>query len=75
MKGASNVDGGITIDLANLESVVLSVEKRIAKVGAGNIWAKVYKELAKDGVAVVGGRGSDIGVGGFTLGGECLLKI
>ncbi|KAF2469995.1 FAD-binding domain-containing protein [Lindgomyces ingoldianus] len=69
MKGAWNSDGGITIDLVDLDSIELSEDKRIARLGTGNTWMNVYEKLAKDGLAVVGGRASDIGVGGFTLGG------
>ncbi len=40
-----------------------------AVIGAGNIWDDVYKLLNTQGVNVVGGRATGIGVAGFTLGG------
>ncbi|KAF2182060.1 FAD-binding domain-containing protein [Zopfia rhizophila CBS 207.26] len=69
MKGASSSDGGVTIDLVNLNGVDLSEDKKIARLGSGNTWYKVYTTLEKEGLAAVGGRAADIGVGGFTLGG------
>ncbi|KAF1831135.1 FAD-binding domain-containing protein [Decorospora gaudefroyi] len=69
MKGASSADGGIVIDLKKLNMIELSDNKKIAKLGAGNKWESVFEELAKDGLAVAGGRTADVGVGGYTLGG------
>jgi hypothetical protein len=69
MKGASSVDGGVTIDLKNLNSVKLNEDKSIALLGGGNTWERVFEELGKDGLAVAGGRAGDVGVGGYTLGG------
>ncbi|KAF2026435.1 FAD binding domain protein [Setomelanomma holmii] len=69
MRGASSADGGVTIDLANLNGVVLNENKSIASIGAGNRWEYVFKELDKYGVGVAGGRAGDVGAGGYTLGG------
>lgn len=70
MKGASSVDEGLVIDLKNLNSVVLSDDKKIASIGSGGIWKIVFAELEKHGLAVAGGRSGDVGVGGYTLGGK-----
>lgn len=70
MKGASNIDNGITIDLVKLNSIKPSYDKKIVALGAGLKWGQVYEELAKLGIQVNGARGSDVGVGGFTTGGE-----
>ncbi|KAH8882878.1 FAD-binding domain-containing protein [Thozetella sp. PMI_491] len=67
--GASSIESGITISLAKLKGIRLSPDKRIASVGAGNLWGDVYRELAKSDVSVIGGRLYDIGVGGLTTGG------
>ncbi|KAH8704342.1 hypothetical protein GQ44DRAFT_664182 [Phaeosphaeriaceae sp. PMI808] len=69
MKGASNIDGGITIDLVNLNTIDVSTDKKIVALGAGLKWGQVYKELEQYGIQVNGARGSDVGVGGFTTGG------
>jgi len=67
--GASNIQGGITIDLAKLNEVTVSADKTLTRVGAGNRWVDVYSQLDPQGVSVVGGRVAAIGVGGLTLGG------
>ncbi|KAJ4376032.1 hypothetical protein N0V83_001312 [Neocucurbitaria cava] len=69
MKEASSADNGVVIDLKNLNGVELNDDKSIAKLGAGNRWERVFEELAKDGLAVAGGRAGDVGVGGYSLGG------
>ncbi|KAL8950598.1 MAG: hypothetical protein Q9222_003378 [Ikaeria aurantiellina] len=67
--GASNIQGGITIDFNSLNQVEVSKDKTLTKVGAGNRWLDVYTKLDPMGLSVVGGRVADIGVGGLTLGG------
>jgi hypothetical protein len=39
-----------------MDEITLSSDKKIASIGPGNVWLKVYKTLEKDGVAVTGGR-------------------
>ena len=68
-KGASNIDGGLTIDLTNLNFIQVSNDNTLTQVGAGNRWIDVYTHLDPLQLSVVGGRVSDIGVGGLTLGG------
>lgn len=68
--GASNIQGGVTIDLVNLKTVKVSADKTVTKVGAGNKWLDVYSRLDPQKLSVVGGRVADIGVGGLTLGGK-----
>lgn len=67
--GASNINGGITIDLLNMKQISISADGTQTSYGAGNRWIDVYSEIEKQGLAVVGGRVADIGVGGLTLGG------
>ena len=68
--GASNIQGGITIDLINLNSLSVSADKTTTYVGTGNHWRDVYSYLDPQNLAVIGGRNGDIGVGGLTLGGQ-----
>jgi hypothetical protein len=68
--GASNIQGGITINLAKLDQIVLSSDKDIASVGPGNTWFDVYTDLEPENLTVIGGRVAAIGVGGLTLGGK-----
>ncbi|KAI4167241.1 MAG: hypothetical protein LQ343_007377 [Gyalolechia ehrenbergii] len=67
--GASSIEDGMTIDLQNLMSISVNSEKTITQVGAGNRWINVYEYLTPRNLSVVGGRVSDIGVSGLTLGG------
>jgi FAD/FMN-containing dehydrogenase len=70
VKGISNIDSGVAIDLGYINTTTLSSDKSIAHVGSGSRWGPVYSTLSPYGLAVVGGRGSDIGVGGLTTGGN-----
>ena len=67
--GASNADGGLTIDLIHMTDVTVSSDKTQTSVGAGSVWYDVYTKLQPMGLTVIGGRVSAIGVGGLTLGG------
>ena len=68
--GSSNADAGITIDLARLNGVRIAEDKKSVRIGAGLRWLDVYTALERAGLMVVGGRVSDVGVGGLTLGGK-----
>ncbi|KAK9429083.1 hypothetical protein V1505DRAFT_422869 [Lipomyces doorenjongii] len=57
--GSSSIQNGLNIDLSPLN----------ISVGAGNRWVDVYNYLLQYNISVVGGRVSDIGVGGLTSGG------
>ena len=67
--GASNINGGLTIDLLKLSQITVSPDKTQTSVGPGNTWFDVYSQLEGEGLSVIGGRVSGIGVGGLTLGG------
>ncbi|SPO27078.1 related to 6-hydroxy-D-nicotine oxidase [Ustilago trichophora] len=60
---------GVQISLQKFQQVNLSGDKKTVDVGPGNIWDNVYSGLEGTGVAVVGGRVSGVGVGGFITGG------
>lgn len=68
--GSANINGGVTIDLRSINTVTVNHEKTVASVGAGAIWGDVYRAMDSLGLAVVGGRGSSIGVGGLLTGGK-----
>ncbi|KAE8152304.1 FAD binding domain protein [Aspergillus avenaceus] len=67
--GASNIDGGITVLLKELNDISLNDDKSIVSVGAGTKWVSLYAALEPHGLAAVGARDSDLGVGGFLTGG------
>ena len=68
--GSANIEGGVTIDLKFLNQVDVSPDQTVVSVGPGNRWVDVYLKLDAVGLAIPGGRVSDVGVSGLTLGGE-----
>ncbi|KAI1261740.1 FAD-binding domain-containing protein [Xylariaceae sp. FL1019] len=66
---ASNIDGGVVIDLRLFNEVILDHESKTVNVGAACMWSSVYEELQKHDLGVAGGRAGHVGVGGLLLGG------
>lgn len=73
--GASNIAGGVTIDLSKMKLLQVSADKKITQTGPGNRWGDVYKYLDPQGLTVIGGRESGVGVGGLVLGGMYLIPL
>ncbi|KAI1375604.1 hypothetical protein F4677DRAFT_421859 [Hypoxylon crocopeplum] len=67
--GASNIDGGVTIDLGLLAWTRFDPATETVDIGPGGRWRDVYPELAKHGRVVAGGREGNVGVAGLILGG------
>ncbi|KAJ0119822.1 fad binding domain-containing protein [Diaporthe amygdali] len=67
--GGSNVDQGVTIDLLKMADILVSDDSQTVSVGPGSRWIQVTEVLDPLGLAVVGGRVSDVGVSGLLLGG------
>ncbi|KAM0333066.1 hypothetical protein ACHAQA_001724, partial [Verticillium albo-atrum] len=67
--GTNNIDGGVTLDLSNLNVVLPSEDGSQVSVGPGNRWEDVYSVLDPLGIAVLGGRSRTVGVGGLLLSG------
>lgn len=70
LANAANINGGVTINLQKMNQVLINDDKTIVSIGAGARWLNVYEQLDPLGIAVAGGRVGNVGVGGFTLGGE-----
>ena len=70
--GASNTANGVVVDLSLFNQVVVSEDGTSVTIGCGARWADVSRILDSKGLAVAGGRNSDVGVGGLTLGGTSL---
>ncbi|KAL5606920.1 hypothetical protein BROUX41_003296 [Berkeleyomyces rouxiae] len=67
--GWSSVDGGPLLFMGEFNEVTLDKETETVRLGGGQKWGNVMEKLDGTGYAVVGGRMSDVGVGGFILGG------
>lgn len=67
--GSNAIRGGVTIDMRQMRRTTLSTDKKTASVEAGSKWGEVYATLDALGYAIPGGRASDVGVAGLTLGG------
>lgn len=67
--GSANIEHGITIDLAKLNKVHVVPDNKTTRIGPGARWSDVYDRLDSMGLAVVGGRTAQVGVGGLMLGG------
>lgn len=67
--GLSSVHGGLLIDLARMNGVVVDPDARIARVQGGALWGDVDRETQAFGLVAPGGVVSDTGVAGLTLGG------
>jgi FAD/FMN-containing dehydrogenase len=68
LAGFSAIDDGLVIDLRALKAIDIDAGARRARVGAGLVWAELDAATQRHGLAVTGGRISDTGVAGLTLG-------
>jgi hypothetical protein len=67
--GFGTNDGGIVIDLAPLQDVVVDADAKTARAGGGCTW-KVFNEATHaEGLATTGGIIGSTGIAGLTLGG------
>lgn len=71
---AASIKGGVLIDLGLICEVTPSEDGSSVVIGAGAKWIDVSKVLDAKGLAVVGGRNSQVGVSGLTLGGKDLFS-
>ncbi|KAL8664831.1 MAG: hypothetical protein Q9202_002693 [Teloschistes flavicans] len=67
--GSNGIIDGVTVDLRQMRSTIMSTDNQTAYVQAGAKWGEVYNVLLPLGYAVPGGRAADVGVAGLTLGG------
>ena len=65
--GSSNMQNGVVIDLRKINTVDLSEDEKVARIGGGATWDVVYHALEPKSLAVAGGRVDGVGVGGLTL--------
>ncbi|HEY1276668.1 MAG TPA: FAD-binding oxidoreductase [Thermoleophilaceae bacterium] len=67
--GFSGNDGGIVIDLSQMQGVTVDPDARTATAQGGVTWAGFDHETQAFGLATTGGLVSTTGIAGFTLGG------
>jgi FAD/FMN-containing dehydrogenase len=67
--GHSTADGGIVLDVRDLNALDIDVEGRTAWAGSGLTAGEVTSALAENGLAIGFGDTGSVGVGGITLGG------
>ncbi len=67
--GLGVCDGGLTIDLSEMNYVHVDPTSRVVRAGGGATWADVDHATHAFGLAVPSGILSSTGVGGLTLGG------
>ncbi|KAF7190388.1 FAD-dependent monooxygenase CTB5 [Pseudocercospora fuligena] len=67
--GFSSVTNGVVIDMSLFNEILVSQDRSAAVIGVGARWREVYSRLDEEGLAVVGGRNANVGVGGLVLGG------
>jgi FAD/FMN-containing dehydrogenase len=61
-------DGGLVVDVRRLKRVEVDLAAPAVRAGAGLTWAELDAATQAHGLAVTGGRMSDTGVAGLTLG-------
>ncbi len=69
VSGHAVCDGGVVIDTSPMKGMWVDPEARTARAQAGLTWGEFDRETQAFGLAVTGGRASDTGIAGLTLGG------
>ncbi|KAJ3496559.1 hypothetical protein NLG97_g2572 [Lecanicillium saksenae] len=68
--GYANIHNGVVISMAGLNTMEISDDHSVVKIGSGLTWLPVYEFLDQiGGLAVAGGENGDVGVGGLLVGG------
>jgi hypothetical protein len=67
--GTAVCDGGLMIDLSEMNAVVIDPAAQSARCGGGTKWAELDAAAQEHALAVPGGFISHTGIGGLTLGG------
>jgi FAD/FMN-containing dehydrogenase len=68
LAGFSTIDDGLVIDVRRLKRFAVDLQTRRARAGAGLTWGELDAATHAHGLAVTGGRISNTGIAGLTLG-------
>ncbi|MEV6329425.1 FAD-dependent oxidoreductase [Streptomyces sp. NPDC051909] len=66
--GFASCEGGLVVDTGPMKHVAIDAEARTGRFGAGLTWGELDAATQEFGLALTGGRVSDTGVAGLTLG-------
>jgi hypothetical protein len=66
--GAAVVDAGVCVDLRTMSAVDVDPDARTVRAEGGANWGQFDAATQEHGLAVTGGRVTDTGIGGLTLG-------
>src|SRR4051794_9347892 len=66
--GSAVAGGAMLIDCTPMKAIDVDPQRRRASVGAGVTWSELDAATQEHGLAVTGGRVSETGVAGLTLG-------
>jgi FAD/FMN-containing dehydrogenase len=66
--GYSTVDEGVVIDVAPMKTAEVDPARKTMRAGAGLTWGELDAASQEHGLAITGGRVSNTGVAGLTLG-------
>ncbi|MBY6037967.1 FAD-binding protein [Fictibacillus nanhaiensis] len=65
----SSLDGGLVIDISEINDIKVDHKKNRARLGAGSLLYPLYERLYEEGVTIPGGTCPSVGLSGLTLGG------
>ena len=68
LAGFSTIDDGLVIDVRRLKRIEVDLDSQRASAGAGLEWGELDAATQAHGLAVTGGRISNTGIAGLTLG-------
>ncbi|GKZ23469.1 hypothetical protein AbraIFM66951_008503 [Aspergillus brasiliensis] len=64
----ANINRGVLIDMSGFDSFEYNPSSQLVTIGIGQRWKTVYEQLDAYNRTAVGGRVTDVGVGGLILG-------
>ncbi|HXH62425.1 MAG TPA: FAD-binding oxidoreductase [Fimbriimonadaceae bacterium] len=66
---SSLVEGGVIIDVSEMQSVKADAASAVAEIGAGIYMLEMFDQLGEVGLTLPGATGPSVGLGGLVLGG------